>query len=107
MYVLVEGAAAVVSLFLLMVGLILLSLSILIVGWLLLPSYVRVLRWWGGSGSQENGCVHRTPCSAAIPTDAKQSDIRGLAPIPHRSVDEARRGLVVDSRSGGLSSRRC
>ncbi|MDN5549000.1 MAG: sensor histidine kinase, partial [Rhodococcus sp. (in: high G+C Gram-positive bacteria)] len=47
-YVLVEGAAAVVSLFLLMVGLILLSLSILIVGWLLLPSYVRVLRWWAG-----------------------------------------------------------
>ncbi|WP_031331344.1 sensor histidine kinase [Rhodococcus erythropolis] len=66
-YVLVEGAAAVVSLFLLMVGLILLSLSILIVGWLLLPSYVRVLRWWAGLARKRTAAYTGRPVLQRYP----------------------------------------
>lgn len=44
----VEAAAAVVSLCMLLIGLVMVALLVLIVGWLAVPPYLRVLRRWAG-----------------------------------------------------------
>ncbi|QCQ90415.1 sensor histidine kinase [Rhodococcus sp. SGAir0479] len=82
----VETAAAVVSLCLLVVGLVVGALLILIVGWVALPSYLRLLRWWAGRERLRAGYYR----GSAI--------VDGYPPIPQRAgFDDLRRLLVAPS----------
>lgn len=54
-FLVVEAAAAVVSLCFLIVGLVIASTLILIVGWLAVPGYLRALRWWAGRARERAG----------------------------------------------------
>ncbi|WP_433611536.1 sensor histidine kinase [Prescottella agglutinans] len=85
-YLVVEAAAAVVSMTVLVAGLVVGALLILIVGWLALPVYLRVLRWWAGGARGRAGRFTGVEIAQRYP------------PIPeHAGFDDLRRLLLAPS----------
>ncbi|MBA4023224.1 MAG: sensor histidine kinase [Gordonia sp.] len=86
-FLMVEGAAAVVSLAFVFAGLIIAALLILVVGWLLVPPYVRMLRFWAGEARRRTGTYTGAAIADRYPPMADQpgfADVRTL--LASRSV---------------------